>query len=342
MRSAASSSVSVSYHILKGLMQSCGISESVKSWRQSFPGTLRSVGQFSSLFCFRGSEPKGSRSLSVVSSTSPLFHSFSMLSPSLLFQPQSITPYCPCMSGHYTWVVSACFYQLRKIRQVRRVVGQDITQQLVSAFVFSRLDYCNSLLSGLPRSTIQSLQCVMNAAARVVMALSTRDRVKLALKQLHWLPVEQWISYTSYVFWCTTFIPVRLHNIWVTVSQRSLHPGTGTDSDRVTRLTTYCREHAPSLANMVSTTPVRPPGTVCHLTYLTLLTLTYSRNDLKLFCLIVRTDLLLLLYGAPGRFVERRLTNLSLYLYLYEQCQFDVLLNCTCRPSVKYFNWITE
>ena len=44
--------------------------------------------------------------------------------------------------------------------------------------------------------------------------------------------------------------------------------------------------------------------------------LTYSRNDLKLFCLIVRTDLLLLLYGAPGRFVERRLTNLSLYLYV--------------------------
>jgi len=41
--------------------------------------------------------------------------------------------------------------------------------------------------------------------------------------------------------------------------------------------------------------------------------ITYSRNDLKLFCLIVRTDLLLLLYGAPRRFAERRLTNLSLY-----------------------------
>ena len=37
----------------------------------------------------------------------------------------------------------------------------------------------------------------------------------------------------------------------------------------------------------------------------------------KRLCLIVRTDLLLLLYGAPGRFVERRLSNLSLYLYLY-------------------------
>jgi len=69
--------------------------------------------------------------------------------------------------------------------KVRRIVGQDIAQQLVSAFVLSRLDYCNSHLSGLPRPTIQPLQRVMNAAARVIMALSTRDHVKPALNQLH-------------------------------------------------------------------------------------------------------------------------------------------------------------
>jgi len=105
------------------------------------------------------------------------------------------------METHISKVVSACFYQLRNIRQVRRVVGQDITQQLVSAFVLSRLDYCKSLLSGLPRSTIQPLRRVMNAAARVVTALSTRDHVKPALKQLHWLPVEQRISYNSLFDW---------------------------------------------------------------------------------------------------------------------------------------------
>ena len=36
----------------------------------------------------------------------------------------------------------------------------------------------------------------------------------------------------------------------------------------VTRLTTYCQEHAPTLANVVSTTSVQPPGTLCHLTYI--------------------------------------------------------------------------
>ena len=116
------------------------------------------------------------------------------------------------------------------------------------------------------------------------MALSTRDHVKPSLKQLHWPLATSRTANLVQVMSSerTTFIPVRLHNIWVTVSPRSLHPWTGTDSDSVTRLTTYCREHAPSLANVVSTTLVRPPGTLCHLTYMTLLTLAYSRNDLKL------------------------------------------------------------
>ena len=65
------------------------------------------------------------------------------------------------------------------------------------------------------------------------------------------------------------------------MSTRSLHPGTGADSDRVTLLTTYCREHAPSLANVVSITPVRPPGTVCHLIYMTLLTRNAFKKRLK-------------------------------------------------------------
>jgi len=90
--------------------------------------------------------------------------------------------------------------QLCRIRQVRLLVGQDVAQQLVSSFILSGIDYCNSLLSCLPRSTIQPLQHVMNVAAQVIMNLSLRDHVKPALKQLHWLLVEQRITYKLCMF----------------------------------------------------------------------------------------------------------------------------------------------
>jgi len=77
-----------------------------------------------------------------------------------------------------TEVASCCFYHLRRLKQIRRLVGKDVTAQLVSAFILSRLDYCNALLAGLPRTTIEPLQRVQNAAARLVLDFRLRDRVK--------------------------------------------------------------------------------------------------------------------------------------------------------------------
>jgi len=44
-------------------------------------------------------------------------------------------------------MVGVCFYQLRKIQQFQQLVGHSITLQLVSVFILSWLDYCNSLLA---------------------------------------------------------------------------------------------------------------------------------------------------------------------------------------------------
>jgi len=63
------------------------------------------------------------------------------------------------MKIHISKVVSSCYHQLHRIRQVRRLVGQDVAQWLFSAFILSRLDYYNSLLSRLPGSTIQLSLC---------------------------------------------------------------------------------------------------------------------------------------------------------------------------------------
>jgi len=53
---------------------------------------------------------------------------------------------------HVTKIATSCFYQLllRRLRQVRRRAGREVTTRLVLALVISKLDYCNSVLAGLP------------------------------------------------------------------------------------------------------------------------------------------------------------------------------------------------
>ena len=41
-------------------------------------------------------------------------------------------------------------------------------EQLVHAFMTSRLDYCNAIMGGCPARLINKLQLVQNAAARVL------------------------------------------------------------------------------------------------------------------------------------------------------------------------------
>ena len=71
----------------------------------------------------------------------------------------------------------------------------DITARLLSAYIISRFDYCNSVLAGLPKSTTAPLQRVQNSAARLVKRLGPRVHISSALHDLHWPPVNFHITY---------------------------------------------------------------------------------------------------------------------------------------------------
>src|SRR6218665_28113 len=68
--------------------------------------------------------------------------------------------------AHIARVSRTCFYHLRRLRSIRGCLGREVTAQLVSAYIISRLDYCYSILANLPASTQAPLQRVFTAAAR--------------------------------------------------------------------------------------------------------------------------------------------------------------------------------
>ena len=94
--------------------------------------------------------------------------------------------------------VQSSFYHLRKIRLIRKHLTFDAAQLLVQALVTSKLDYCNSLLYGLPKNVIKQLQRVQNAAARVVTLSPKFCHIKPVLANLLWLRIEFNILIVTY------------------------------------------------------------------------------------------------------------------------------------------------
>jgi len=89
----------------------------------------------------------------------------------------------------------SCFYQLRRIRQIRRFIDDRTLRLRVHAFVTSRLDYCNGLLANCSVSVRQRFQRIQNCAAHLVCSEPALSHATLLLRRLHWLPVARHISY---------------------------------------------------------------------------------------------------------------------------------------------------
>ena len=95
---------------------------------------------------------------------------------------------------HIKNVYRMAYSELRRISTIRHLLSVDSTKILVSAFVLSRLAYCNSLLSGCPKHLLEKLQKVQNSAARLVLKAHKRDHVSPLLRTLHWQPIQAGMS----------------------------------------------------------------------------------------------------------------------------------------------------
>ena len=94
------------------------------------------------------------------------------------------------LEGHITNVCWFLYLHLRNIRSIRKLLPDYATACIVHSLISSKLNYCNSLLYGLPDSKLQRLQRMQNLAARIVSWTPKYDPISPVIKSLHGLPVK--------------------------------------------------------------------------------------------------------------------------------------------------------
>ena len=105
----------------------------------------------------------------------------------------------------FSFVSNLCknlYFQVRKISSIRKYINHNVAKTLVTTLILSRIDYCNSLLAGLPKQQLQRLQNLQNNSARLITLnlKRKRDHVTPMLIELHWLNINDRICYKICLF----------------------------------------------------------------------------------------------------------------------------------------------
>ena len=99
--------------------------------------------------------------------------------------------------SHINHITRSSFHHLKNISKLRGFLSKSDSEKLIHTFITSRLDYCNGLFTGLPKASIQRLQLIQNAAARILTGTKKYQHITPILKSLHWLPIRTRIDYVT-------------------------------------------------------------------------------------------------------------------------------------------------
>ena len=131
------------------------------------------------------------------------------------------------MDSQINSICRSSYMYLHLISKIKPFLTPETISTIVHALVTSRLDNCNSLLSGCYDYLLKRLQMVHNCAARLILGRRKYDRVTPMLVELHWLPVKERIIYKIclFVFKCLNHsAPQYLQGLVIPYKQeRSLH-----------------------------------------------------------------------------------------------------------------------
>ena len=101
------------------------------------------------------------------------------------------------LKKHITSKCQTTVLNIQCIKNIRHLLTQEMTEILVLGTVMSHLDYCNSILVGLPEVNISKMQHIQNIAAKMVVLndVAMKDNSKSILEKLHWLSICRRIQY---------------------------------------------------------------------------------------------------------------------------------------------------
>ena len=88
------------------------------------------------------------------------------------------------MNEHVSIIAPTCYFELHCSASIRRFLTFAAAATLVSAFVLSRIDYCNSLLFGSTHDVTSHLQWIQNYASQVILHIQMSTNITRDLRSL--------------------------------------------------------------------------------------------------------------------------------------------------------------
>ena len=114
-------------------------------------------------------------------------------------------------SDHITNLTRSCYYHLRRLKPIRSSVSSLVFTSIVHAYIFSRIDYCNSLFVGLPIKCASPIcnPFLIRAAARLIARLPRFSNISTFMfEQIHWLPLTARTQLKVLILICRSYLGI--------------------------------------------------------------------------------------------------------------------------------------